>query len=206
MGRPLRPRDGRRAMLQNAIATGSVMRPAKPSARSGLPSVPKRPARWFAGQDVGRVSERPAPAARSTRCGLPKDQRRCSRRASGGGKGWPDPAHPETARPWRASARGRRVQPDAMGVRRAAGVARSAVVDQGDHRTADLCLAASQQGPKSRRTQMAGPTRAGASRYARLTLIDDFKLWAWPRIQSHLSRGESRREAPGERFLPIDRP
>ena len=140
-------------MLQQAVASGSVLRPGETiSAIKAAFRAEKAGALVRLAKDVGRVGEKAGIARRARHAADRRRPEGCrARRAAGGIQGRPDPRDPETARPRRAAAGGRRVQSDAVGVRRAAGAVRLPVVDQGDHRAADHGLAAPQEGAAAAR-------------------------------------------------------
>ena len=128
-------------LLQNAVATGSVMRPGETiSAIKAAFRAEKAGGLVRLAKDVGRVGEKAGTKGALDTLRIaegPKDVARAARLAEVQGR--PDPRDPETARPRRTAAGGRRVQSDAVGIRRAAGAVRVCVVDQGHHRTADAC-------------------------------------------------------------------
>ncbi len=134
-------------------------------ARSRRRSAPRRPARWFGWPRTSAGSaRRPASARRAGHAAHRRRPEGCrARRPAGGIQGRPDPRDPESARPRRAAAGGRRLQSDDVGVRRAAGAVRLSVVDQGHHRTRSpwrICAARRRGGCASRwRRRPCRPTR-----------------------------------------------
>ncbi len=123
-------------VLQQAVASGSVLRPGETvSAIKAAFRAEKAGALVRLAKDVGRVGEKAGTRGALDTLRIaegPKDVARAARLAEVQGR--PDPRDPEGARPRRAAAGRRRVQSDALAVRRAADAVRLAVVDQGDHR------------------------------------------------------------------------
>ncbi len=110
-------------MLQNAVASGSVMRPGQTiTAIRAAFHAEKAGALVRLAKDVGPKRCR----ARRPACGI---------------QGRPDPRDPQSAGPRRIAAGGRGVQSDAVAVRGAAGAVRLSVVGQGHHRTPDYVVA-----------------------------------------------------------------
>jgi len=145
-------------MLQNAIATGSVMRPAKPhSAIRAASRAEKAGALVRLAKDVGRVSEKAGTRGALDTLRIaegPKDVARAARLAEA--RGGQTRAIPETARPWRASARGGAFNLTLWVF--GALLALLGLLSSIKATTERLTYAwlASQQARKSRRTQMAG--------------------------------------------------
>ena len=135
-------------MLQQAVATGSVLRPGETvSAIKAAFRAEKAGALVRLAKDVGRVGEKAGTRGALDTLRIaqgPKDVARAARLAEA--KGGQTRAILKTARPRRAAAGGRRVQSDDVGVRRAAGAVRFPVVDQGDHRAGHHGVAAPQEG------------------------------------------------------------
>ena len=123
-------------VLQNAVASGSVLRPGQTRQRD-QGRVPRREGRRAGAAGQGCRTRR-REGRHPRRAGYAEDRResegRRARRAACGIQGRPDPRDPEDARPRRAAAGGRHLQSDDVGVRRAACAVRPAVVDQGHHR------------------------------------------------------------------------
>ena len=147
-----------RPMLQNAVASGSVMRPGQTmTAIRAAFRAEKAGALVRLAKDVGRVGRKgrhPRGAQDTLKIAEdPKDVARAARLAEVQGR--PDPRDAEDARPRRAAAGGRRLRPLAVAVRRAVCAVRPIVVDQGHHRTADPVVAGSPGRRGGCRRQMA---------------------------------------------------
>ena len=135
-------------MLQNAVASGSVMRPGETvSAIRAAFHAEKAGALVRLAKDVGRVSEKAGMRAAQDTLKIaedPKDVARAARLAESKGG--------QTRAILKMLGRGALLLAAgafdlvAVGVRRAAGAVRLVVVDQGHHRTPDPVVAASQEG------------------------------------------------------------
>src|SRR6267142_1016063 len=132
-------------MLQHAVASGSVMRPGQTmSAIRAAFRAEKAGALVRLAKDVGRVSEKAGIRAAQETLKIaegPKDVARAARLAESKGS--------QTRAILKVL--GRCVRSHAVGVQRAAGPVRPAVIDQSHHRTPDHVLAASQEGTAAKK-------------------------------------------------------
>ena len=131
-------------MLQNAVASGSVMRPGQTvTAIKAAFRAEKAGALVRLAKDVGRVGEKAGMRGALDTLKIaegPKDVARAARLAES--KGGQTRAILKMLGRGATAAGGRCVRSDAVGVRRAVGAVRLSVLDQGHHRTPDPVVAA----------------------------------------------------------------